>query len=133
MEFWVINFAKRREDASGLLRALGHSGYIYTGSDMFRSVWDRTHCGTDPPCLHGTGSKLERYGSIWDHLHKWTHLVPDSRSDPYRVQQVPCKHKAYPYQFRISSKRIRSHLNAASMSSILYLYHIYYISRKRKM
>ena len=64
---------------------------------MFRFVWDRIHYGTDPLCLHGTGSKLERYGSIWDRLDKWTHLVPDSRSDPYRIHQVPCKHKVYPY------------------------------------
>ena len=88
-------------------------GYVYTGSDMFRSVWDRIYYGTDPLCLHGTGSKLERYGSIWDHLHKRTHLVPDSRSDPYRIHQVPCKHKTYPYQFRTGSKRIRSRVNAA--------------------
>ena len=87
--------------------------YVYMGSDMFRSVWDRIHYGTDPLCLHGTGSKLERYGSIWDHVHKWTHLVPDSRSDPYRIHQVPCKHNAYPYQFRTGSKRIRSRVNAA--------------------
>ena len=40
-----------------------HLGYVYTGSDMFRSVWDQIHSGTDPLCLHGTGSKLERYGS----------------------------------------------------------------------
>ena len=31
---------------------------------MFRSVWDRIHSGTDPLCLHGTGLKLERHGSI---------------------------------------------------------------------
>ena len=24
-------------------------------------------------------------------------MVPDSRSDPYRIHQVLCKHKAYPY------------------------------------
>ena len=71
-------------------------GYVYTGSDMFRSVWNRSHSGTDTLCLHGTGSKLERYGSTKDHLHKWTHLVPDSRSDPYQIHQVPCKHKVYP-------------------------------------
>ena len=80
---------------------------------MFRSVWDRIHPGTDSHCLHRTGSELERYGSTLDHLHKWTHLVPDSRSDPYRIHQVPCKHKAYPYQFRTGSKRIRSRVNAA--------------------
>ena len=80
---------------------------------MFRSVWDRIHYGMDPLSLHGTGSKLERYGFILDHLHKWTHLVPDSRSDPYPTLQVPCKHKAYLYQFRIGSKRIRSRVNAA--------------------
>ena len=38
-------------------------GYVYTGSDMFRSLWDWIHSGTDPLCLHGTGSRLERYGS----------------------------------------------------------------------
>ena len=72
--------------------------------------------GSDPLCLHGTGSKLERYGSTLDHLHKWTHLVPDGRSDPYGIHQVPCKHKAYLYQFRTGSKRIRSRENAAIMS-----------------
>ena len=91
-------------------------GYVYTGSDMFRSVWNRSHSGTDTLCLHGTGSKLERYGSTKDHLNKWTHLVPDSRSDPYRIHQVPCKHKAYPDQFRTGSKRIRSRVNAAFSS-----------------
>ena len=50
---------------------------VYTGSDMFRSIWDWVHSGTDPLCLHRTGSKLKRYGSTQDHLHKWTHLVPD--------------------------------------------------------
>ena len=29
-------------------------------------------------CLHETGSKLERYGSISDLLHKWAHLVTDN-------------------------------------------------------
>ena len=69
--------------------------------------------GSDPLCLHGTGSKLGQYVSTLDHLHKWTHLVPDSRSDPYRIHQVPCKHKAYPYQLRAGSKWIRSRVNAA--------------------
>ena len=32
---------------------------------MFRSVWDRIHSGMDPFCLHGTGSKLERYSSTF--------------------------------------------------------------------
>ena len=73
--------------------------------------------GRDLLCLHGTGSKLERNGCIWDHLHKWTYLVPDSRSDPYRIHQVPCKHKAYSYQFRTGSKRIRSNVNAALIVS----------------
>ena len=80
---------------------------------MFRSVWDRIHYGSDPLCLHGTGSKLERYGSVWDHFRKWTHLVPDSRSDPDRIHQVPCKHNAYSYRFRTGSKWIRSRVNAA--------------------
>ena len=77
---------------------------------MFRSIWDRIHSGTDPLCLHGTGSKLERYGFMWDHLDKWTHLVPESRSDPYRIHQVPCEHKVYPYQVRTSSKRVNAAL-----------------------
>ena len=38
----------------------GDLGYVYTGSNMFRSVWDQIHCGMDPLCLHGSGSKLER-------------------------------------------------------------------------
>ena len=38
---------------------------------------------------------------------------PDSRSEPYRIHQFPCKHKVYPYQFRNDSKRIRSHVNGA--------------------
>ena len=73
-------------------------GYVYTGSDMFRSVWNRIHYDRDLLCLHGTGLKLERIGSIWDRLHKWTHLVPDSRSDPHRIHQI--SYKAHPYQFR---------------------------------
>ena len=40
-------------------------------------------------------------------------MVPDSRSDLYRIHQVPSKHKAYPYQFRTGSRWIRSRLNAA--------------------
>ena len=39
----------------------------------------------DPLCLHRTGSKLEPYSSIQDHLH----FVPDSGSDPYRSLSVP--------------------------------------------
>ena len=88
-------------------------GYVYTGSDMFRSICDRIHYGRDPLCLHGTGLKLERYDSIRGNLHKWIHLVPDSRSYPYRIHQVLRRHKAYPYQFCTGSKRIRSHVNAA--------------------
>ena len=84
---------------------------------MFRSVWDRIHHGTDSLCLHETGSKLEWCSSIWDHLHKLTHLVPDSRSDPDRIHQVTYKHKAYPHQFRTVSKPILSSVNAALKSS----------------
>ena len=64
-----------------------------------------------PLCLHGTGSNWN--GSICGHLHKWTHLVPDNRSDSYRIHQVSGKHKAYPYQLRTGSKRIRSRVNPA--------------------
>ena len=82
------------------------------------SVWDRIHYDTDPLCSQESRSKLKRYGSIWDHLHKWTHLVPDSRSDPYWIHQVPCKHKAYSYQFRTGFKRMPSLVNAALMISV---------------
>ena len=71
-------------------------GCVYTGRGRICSVpfGIRSTVVTDLLCLHGTGSKLEQYGSIWDHLHKWTYLLPDSRSDPYWIHQVPCKHKA---------------------------------------
>ena len=36
----------------------------------------RDRISTDPlgsdPLWYGTGSKLKRYGSIWDRLHEWT-------------------------------------------------------------
>ena len=51
--------------------------------------------------------------SIWDHLHKRTHLVPESRSDPYRIHHVPCEHTAYPHQFPTGSKQIRFRVNTA--------------------
>ena len=35
------------------------------------------------------------------------------RTDLERICQVPYKRKAYPYQFRTGSKRIRSRVNAA--------------------
>ena len=60
--------------------------------------------------------ELKLYGSIRDHLHKWTHFVPDSRCDRYRIHQVQYKYKAYPYQFDTNSKRIRSRVNAAFIS-----------------
>ena len=92
-------------------------GYVYTGSDMFRSVWDRIHYGRDLLCLRGTVSKLEWNSSIWDHLHKWAHLVPDSRSDPCRIHQIPCKHKSPPSPFSSrllsGSKEIWSNVNDA--------------------
>ena len=46
-------------------------------------------------------------------FHMGSPSKPDSRSDRYRIHQVLCKHKAYEYQFRASSKRIRSRVNAA--------------------
>ena len=46
-------------------------------------------------------------------LHKWTHLVPDSRFDTYWIHQVPFKHMAYLYQFHTSSKQICYFVNAA--------------------
>ena len=38
------------------------------------STFTRDRICSDP---FGIGSTMERYGSISDHLHKWTHLVPD--------------------------------------------------------
>ena len=42
-------------------------------------------CCMDPLCLHRTGWKQEQHDSILYHLHKWTHLVPDSRFDLYWI------------------------------------------------
>ena len=69
----------------------------------------RISFGSDPFCLHGTSSKLEQYASLWDHLHKWSHFLANSWFHPYWIHQVPCKQKAYLFQFSIGSKRIRSH------------------------
>ena len=88
-------------------------GYI----QIYLGIRSTMH-GTDPLCLHGTCKKQERHGYIWDNLHNWTHLVPDSRSDPYCIHQVPCKNKAYPYQFRTGSRRIRSRVNTASVHTL---------------
>ena len=96
----------------------------YAEFKVFDATFTRVRISADPS---GIGSTLVRIHSVctgrvlnWngtvphrDHLHEWTHLVPDSRSKPYRIRQVPCKHKAYPYQFRTGSKRIRSSVNAA--------------------
>ena len=41
---------------------------------MFISIWDWIYYGKDTLCLQETGSKLEQYCSIWDHLHKGTHF-----------------------------------------------------------
>ena len=50
--------------------------------------------------------KFEQYSSIWDHLHKWTYLVSESRSNAYWIDLVQCEHKAYQYQFHTGSKGI---------------------------
>ena len=86
--------------------------YVYTRSDIFRFIRDRIHYGTNPICPHGTGSKLERYGSIWDHLHKWTNLVPDSRSDPYRIHHVLC-----PWT-RVNERLVRTKLSWFQMDPV---------------
>ena len=87
--------------------------YIYIYMDIFRSAWDWIHHGMDPLYLHRTGWKQGQHDSILYHLHKWTHLVPDSRFDPYWIHQVPLKHKACLYQFHTSSKHIRYFVNTA--------------------
>ena len=116
-------------------------GYVQIrlGLDMFRSVWDRIR--SDPFGTGYIQIRLrsdmfqirlgsDMFRSVWDRIHfvytgpirNWNGTVPyaitfiigvSSRSDPYRIYQVPCEHKAYPYQFRTGSKRIRSRVNAA--------------------
>ena len=69
---------------------------------------EESQYGMDTICLHRTGSNLNSivpYG-IWDHLHKWTYFLPESRSNPYWIHLVPCEHKAYQYQFHTVSKGI---------------------------
>ena len=107
------NFLELKESYLIILdpEAEGLLGYVYTGSDKFRSVWDQIHCGTDPLCLHGTSSKLERYGSIWDRLHKWTHFVPYSSSNPYRIISLYVDTRLIHTNF--VSKWIQSRVNAA--------------------
>ena len=56
---------------------------------------------------------LERYSYKLDHFHKCTDLVPNGRTDPERICQVPYKRKAYPWQFCSGSKWIQSRVNAA--------------------
>ena len=78
-----------------------------------------SHHGMDPLCLHRTGWwKQEQHDSILYHLHRWTHLVSDSRFDLYWIHQVPCKHKACLYQFHTSFKEIRYFVNTAWMSDL---------------
>ena len=59
---------------------------------MFRSVWNRSHSGADTLCLHGAGSKLERYDSTKDHLHEalFTRYRITCILDPfsYRIEVV---------------------------------------------
>ena len=84
---------------------------VRVSMDETKATFTRDRICSDPFWIsslwygsHETGSKLERYGSIWDHLHKWT----KGRSNPYRIHQFLCKQEAYPYQFRTGSKGIRS-------------------------
>ena len=81
---------------------------------MFKSVWDRIHYGTDPFCLHGTGGPVRNWnGTVQYGITFISGPIWYQMEDP--IQKVPCKHKAYPYQLRTSSKRIRSRVNAALM------------------
>ena len=69
-----------------------------------------------PPPLKFFSSRkpvLERYSSKLNQFHKCTDFVPNGRTDPERICQVPYKRKAYPCQFRSGSKWIQSRVNAA--------------------
>ena len=64
--------------------------YIYLRLDLHEIIYVQICLGSDP-LWYGNNLftqdwfKLEQYGSIWDHLHKWIQLVPESRSDPYLI------------------------------------------------
>ena len=105
--FWRCSSPLRIMYLSGFICTFLH--YVCTGSDMFRSVCDQIDYGMDLLFYRGPVRNV----SVWDHLHKWTPLVPDSRSNPYRIHQVSCKHKAYPYQFCTDSKQIQFPVNIA--------------------
>ena len=80
-------------------------GSVPSGQD---STWPDGFAWIVLGSIHGRGTILERYSSKLDHFHKWTHLVPDKRTDLEWICQVPYKCNAYPYQFRTGSKQIRS-------------------------
>ena len=73
--------------------------YVLDSFDVATFTRDRGYIqirlGLDPTRLHGTLSRLERFGSTWDYLYYWTYLVPDSRSDPYLILQLLYEHEAY--------------------------------------
>ena len=51
---------------------------------------------------------MEQYSSKLDHFYKWTHLVPDRKTDPDWICQVPYKRKAFAYEMN-SLVRLRLH------------------------
>ena len=53
------------------------------------------------------GTTLELYSSKLGRFHKWTHLVPDRRTDLEQICQVPYKCKAYAHLIRTSTKEER--------------------------
>ena len=73
-EVMGLNFVPTCNFAHILLHLQAVQAYACTGLNMFRSVYDRIHSGTDPPCLHGTSSNWNgtvphritfRSGPIW--------------------------------------------------------------------
>ena len=89
-------------------------GSIWIGSTL---AWVRPNCD-------GFTRTWYRLGTV-DRFHKWTHLVPDRRTDLERICQVPYKCKAYisvtilyPFQtVLVSCKRSLSVVDFASQKT----------------
>ena len=71
-----VTIAMRYVADAYLAKEPPYQGYVYTGSDMFRSVLDRIHYGTDPLFFMGP----VRTGRVRFHMLSLS-MVPDNRSD----------------------------------------------------
>ena len=81
--------------------------YVYTGSNTIGSVLYRIHSVYTEPVRNWNGTVP--YGITFISGPIWYQIA-----DP--IRQAPCKHKAYPYQFRTGSKPIRPSVNAVLIS-----------------